>query len=138
MEELRLHVRVLSWITGVFMGVWRSGVRLLSHGNRLRLPFIPFRTMKYTTNKAPLIFVRWVDSSSPAEGRWHDPESLSSDVMYCESAGYLIEQTNDVYIIAGHISLHDSEISEISGVMIVPKVAVVELKTLKGTKCTTI
>lgn len=85
----------------------------------------------------PIVEILWIDSSGQGgDTVWvdlHDFEARKTQSLECRTVAYLIEETEDRLILAAHISLSSdpaNEISQLSGAITIPKVAVLEQRVL--------
>lgn len=71
-----------------------------------------------------LIYVEWVDSFSVGVPIWNPVEDVSQAAnqrTICKSAGFMIEETREHVVVAGHLG-HDEQ--QCGGHIIIPKVAI--------------
>lgn len=74
-----------------------------------------------------IIYVEWVDSIRSGGNVWTDMEAAeASKLAVCESAGFLIQETADSLLIAGHRGE-----GSVSGDIRIPKVAIKKRRWLK-------
>lgn len=79
-----------------------------------------------------MIYVRWVDSSVP-EGTWLYTKDIDPALLQCCSVGFLVSETKDSIIIAGHRSMATTP--QYSGIMVIPKCAIITRKCIRIPKC---
>lgn len=84
------------------------------------------RKGKVTPRK--MVVVLWRDSSS-CQG-WQDSRAPFPEVAYCESAGYLVEKTDEAICIAQSRGVSDG-ISPWADLITIPTSAVVSVHNLK-------
>ena len=74
-----------------------------------------------------IIYVEWVDSIRSGGNVWTDMEAAEQGKLAtCKSAGFLIQETDDSLLVAGHFGE-----GSISGDIRIPKVAIKKRKWLK-------
>ena len=73
----------------------------------------------------PLVYVEWMDSSSP-DG-WHDPDPKPT-ITSIKSVGWLTNDTEEAIILTGH---RDEQHNIHCADMTIPKVAITKFKTIR-------
>ena len=76
-----------------------------------------------------MIYIKWVDSYG-CTSLWEDVGDLDLLPAYCETSGFLIEETIDSLIIANSINIERGR-EQVVGVMTVPKSSIIDRKKIK-------
>lgn len=75
-----------------------------------------------------IVYLRWLDSCGPTGSVWIDASQALPEVCVCESVGWIVSETDEAIMVAGHVE-HDISESA-SGVLSIPKVAIVERRNI--------
>ena len=73
------------------------------------------------------ILVDWVDSAS--YDRWIKPRDLDHTIEVCHTVGWIVAETEDVLTVAADWG---QESQSVSGVMFIPKAAILKRRRLVG------
>lgn len=74
-----------------------------------------------------LLKVEWIDSAG-ASDRWEFTEIVGTEPCRCQTVGWLIQQGEEVMVIAGHRTVNREQVN---GHMVIPKVAVTKVTRLE-------
>lgn len=50
------------------------------------------------------VYLEWIDHCSNGDGVWIDIKDMKIDVTTCKSVGFILKETEDWIVIAGHLS----------------------------------
>ena len=73
------------------------------------------------------VLITWIDSATHGGGWVADEDHQGRGMMTCRSAGWVLEQTEDVVVIAGHMTSEDQAF----GVMTVPLICITDWETIE-------
>jgi len=82
-----------------------------------------------------LVLVEWIDSNSPSPQEWQDTDEFlesRTETLGCRTVGFLMFEAEDRIGLASSMALRDdSQPAQVSGTIIIPKVAITKMRKLK-------
>lgn len=73
-----------------------------------------------------LLYVKWVDSQSTAEGTWHTARQIDDKVKPCHSVGWVLKETKtSITLVGSHVG------EEYGGDITIPKVAIIKKRRIR-------
>jgi hypothetical protein len=75
-----------------------------------------------------ILWIKWTDSWS--DSGWVSSERCKADIIYCESVGFLVDETKDAVVLAENRAASDG-MKPYGDLIHIPKVAIIKRRQMR-------